>query len=127
MIDEQLIESAKIIRKSFLKLSGDMSEYRKELEKLVEFLNEKVEVLKKIQSDTIRDKQGIYEVSTKILQEINEIEVKEKKLHKKVSDINTKIERLRNDEENLYTTIRSRYSELSEEDIIAEIQKNLEK
>jgi hypothetical protein len=73
----------------------------------------------------IRNEQHLESVSRDIIKEIDDIEFEEKKLQKKVENINIELEKLSKEEEVLYDTIRSRYPELTDNQIIKEIHKNL--
>ena len=129
MIDKQLLESAKIIRRTFLKSKVELSGYEKEVKELVTFLKQKVksiEVLKKNIRKEIKSKQDIETFSRKVVQEIEEIELEEKRIEKKINKINLEMEQLARDEQILYQTIKERYPDLTLEQIISEIHQNLE-
>lgn len=129
MIDSQLIESAKNIRRNFLKLNRELDGYQKDVRELIEFLQSKIMYLEKDAKGkvkTIKDNDGIAQITKEIIGEIEEIELEEKKLHKKISKINEEMEKLSKDEEILYQTIKERYPQLTEKQIIEEIHKILE-
>ncbi len=129
MIDSQLIESAKNIRRNFLKLNRELDGYQKDVRELIEFLQSKIRYLEKDAKGkvkTIKDNDGIAQITKEIIGEIEEIELEEKKLHKKISKINEEMEKLSKDEEILYQTIKERYPQLTEKQIIEEIHKMLE-
>ena len=128
MIDKQLIESAKYIRKEYLSSYRSLTKYETDIKELSSFLLRKVEELKKYNNDivkNIRTKDDISKVSLHIISEIQSIEDEEKKLTKKVTDINDKLEKLRTDEQNLYKTIKDRYPNLSDDDMTKEIHSYL--
>ncbi len=129
MIDSQLIESAKNIRRNFLKLNRELDGYQKDVRELIEFLQSKIRYLEKDAKGkvkTIKDNDGIAQITKEIIGEIEGIELEEKKLHKKISKINEEMEKLSKDEEILYQTIKERYPQLTEKQIIEEIHKMLE-
>ncbi len=130
MIDKQLIESAKIIRNDYLSLTSNLDKYQVEVGNLGKFLLNKVEELKKYNDEVIKkikNKDDIAKVTSHILLEIQEIEVEEKRIAVKVESINTKLEKLKKDEMSLYQTIKDRYPNLSDDQIVKEIQSHLEK
>jgi chromosome segregation ATPase len=130
MIDKQLIESAKLIRNDYLSLTSNLDKYQVEVGNLGKFLLNKVEELKKYNDEVIKkikNKDDIAKVTSHILLEIQEIEVEEKRIAVKVESINTKLEKLKKDEMSLYQTIKDRYPNLSDDQIVKEIQSHLEK
>jgi chromosome segregation ATPase len=127
MIDIQLLESAKIIRKDFLSLNNSLNKYQDDVRKLAEFLFKKVDEIKEYNETikNIKTKNDINTVSKHILTEIESIELEEKKLRNKVNKINEELEKLQKDEEVLYKTIKDRYPKLNDDDIIKEIHQHL--
>ena len=129
MIDSQLIDSAIVIRKEYLKLVSTLNKYQDNVSDLSKFLLEKIDAMSKYNNDVvknIRTQSDITKVSDQILRNIQEIEDEEKKLSKKVNEINIKLEKLRSDETVLYNNIVDRYPNLSESEIIQEIQSRLD-
>lgn len=130
MIDIQLIESAKLIRKEFLKINRNLNHYQEDVKNLYQFYLKKVEdlsVLRDNITSTIKNKSDIQKVTQQILTEIESIEIEEKKLTEKVKKLNLQLEKLSQDEKVLYKTIQSRYPELTEDEIVKEIKSHLEK
>ena len=130
MIDKQLIESAKSIRKEFLKISNSLNNYHDDVKNLADFYFKKVEELKSYNKDhikKIRSKEDLDKVTKHLVQEIELIEVEERKLSDKVQKLNLALEKLNKDENILYETIKSRYPNLSDDQIVKEIQSHLDK
>jgi cell shape-determining protein MreC len=130
MIDSYFIESAKIIRKEFLKLSSNLSTYEKEVKGLADFLTKKIEEITEYKDNrmsNIRTKDDVSEISTHLMNEIQSIEDEESRLKKLIESVNTKIESLRKDETNLYEAIKKKYPELSDQQIVNSIHPHLEK
>ena len=128
MIDEQLIQSAQNIRKTFLRLNKDISAYQSEIGEMVSFLQQKLQYLENYNITKVKDiksKVDISEVTKDIISQIDEIELAEKKIQNKIVVINDELEKLKKDEEILYKTIKERYPELNDDQIIKEIQQNL--
>jgi chromosome segregation ATPase len=130
MIDKRYIESAKEIRTSYIRLAEELNKYQGDVEILSNFLSEKIKDLEKINEEEIKkikNKEDISKISKKVLDSITEIEDKEKFIGHKVSDINTKIERLKKDEIVLYNTIKAKYPQVPIEVLREEIQKHLDR
>ncbi len=130
MIDTQIIESAKTIRKEYLKITDDISKYDVDLKKLVEFLKEKMKVLENLKDQPIqkgREQEQFDNMFKKVLEELNSIEEEEKKLSKKIRKMNTSLDKLKRDEQSLYTVVKERYPKLTDEQIKKEIHKHLDK
>lgn len=128
MIDEQLLESAKLIRQNFIRLNSELLKYKGDIERMVEFLQEKVRILSTETTNKVKsmkDKADLPEVTREIVKQMEDVELQEKKLHKRISKINEELERLRKEEEFLYKTIKERYPDLSDSEIIDEIHKHL--
>ena len=129
MIDNQLLESAKYIRKEFLLLKTELNSYQDEVKGLGEFLLKKVEELTKYKDDVIqkiKTKDEIRIVTEHILKNIQEIEDEEKNINKIVDIINKKIDKLKNDELVLYNTIKDRYPKMTDDEIKKEIHSFIE-
>jgi chromosome segregation ATPase len=129
MIDIQLIESAKFIRKDYLSLTKNLDKYQDDVKSLGIFLLKKVDEIKKYNDDIIKKiktKDDISKVTNHILKEIQDIEDEEKKLVEKVESVNLRLEKLRSDELILYNTIKERYPNLTDEQITKEIHSHLD-
>lgn len=130
MIDQQLINSAKNIRKEFLSLSSNLNKYQDDVKKLSDFLTNKINELTRYNDEyikKIKTKDDLSKSTLYVLNSIQEIEDEEKKLTKRVEDVNKKLEKLKLDEVNLYETIKKRYPDLDDDKIVSEIHKHLDK
>jgi hypothetical protein len=128
MIDEQLILSAREIKKKYIKALDSLSIYEKDIKNIVEFLKQKAKNLEKIQDVELKkkaSKEELARITKLIVEELTQIEDEEKRLLKRVESINSEIQNLQKEEQLLYTTIKTRYPKLTDEDIIKEIQRNL--
>ena len=63
------------------------------------------------------------EVRDEFFGKLNDIEVQSMKLNKTLDPLNDKMEALRKEEEQLWNTVRERYPDVSEDDIIKQFQK----
>jgi hypothetical protein len=128
MIDEQLLQSARLIRQKFIQLSNELTKYKVDIEKLVAFLQEKVRVLSTETTNRVKsmkDKSELSDVTKTIIKEMEEVELEEKKLQKRVSKINDELEKLQKEESFLYATIKQRYPTLTDEEIISQVHRHL--
>jgi hypothetical protein len=124
MIDHQLLQSAREIRKEYLSIMGDLSDYEKEIKKLSNFLLEKAEVFKNMNEKDLNQKGSkdqLLVITQKIVNEIQEIEKEEEKISKKIELLNEGLLKLQQEEEVLYQTIKKRYPSLSDEKIKSEV------
>ena len=129
MIDSQIIESSKAIRKKYLELVRQLNYYQEELRKLSEFLEEKVNEFKRIQDEEFKNKptkDEINRVLVLIVKEIEEIEINERRLNKKFESLNNDLEQLQREEEILHKTIKARYPHMNDNQIRYEIQQHLD-
>jgi chromosome segregation ATPase len=130
MIDKQIIESAKIIRRDYLRTTSSINEYESDLKNLLSFLQEKIKKLEHIK-DTQRvrgNEEHQVDVLVKdVLSELSSIEDEEKKLTNKIDKMNESLSKLRKDEEELYRVIKERYPEMTDDEMKDEIHRHLEK
>jgi chromosome segregation ATPase len=124
MIDNQLLQSAREIRKKYLSIMGDLGDYEKEIKKLSNFLLEKADVFKKMNDKDLNqkgDKDQLLVITQKIVNEIQEIENEEEKISKRIESLNEGLVKLQQEEEILYQSIKTRYPNLSDEKIKSEV------
>lgn len=124
MIDQQLLYSAREIRKKYLSIMSNLSDYEKEIKKLSDFLLEKAEVFKKIEEkdlNTKGSKEELLIITSKIVNEIQQIEDEEIKISKRIEQLNEGLNKLQEEEEVLYTTIKKRYPNMTDEEIKSQI------
>jgi len=124
MIDHNLLQTAREIRKKYLSIMSDLSLYEKEVKKLSDFLLEKSEVFKDINEkdlNTKGSKEQLLIITQKIVNEIQEIENEETKITQRVNVLNEGLVKLQKEEEFLYQTIKKRYPNLSDENIKSEV------
>jgi len=128
MIDNRFIESAKEIRKEFLKLSKELDDNRDVVTDLSEYLMSKAESIMEIRKELDKSsatKENIIEISKNLLNEMQEIEDKEKSMTKSINEINKKMEKLKAEEILLMKKIKEKYSNLTNEEIRSEVHSRL--
>ena len=129
MIDPQIIEAAKQIRRKFLSIVDELSANQDSLKEMADFLHIKMDQLKKIENEEFKNKpskEELARISTIIVKEIEDIEIKEKRLSKKFVKMNEELEALKKEEDLIYNVLKVRYPKFTDEQIKQEIQKYLD-
>lgn len=128
MISELYLKRAVTLRRDYLKIMNDLENYEKiakslsfsissrtrDLESLLERLNQN-----KI-NNADAAQQELQNIMVQTEDDINKVDVS-------IDKLNSKIEKLRNDEILLYKEIKNVYYELSDEEIKSQIQTHLKK
>jgi len=130
MMDLQYVESAKYIRSEFLSLNKELSAHEEDLRKLSDFLFKKIDELKDYRDTVIskmKTREDLTTITAHLMKEIVSIEDEEKRINSKVDKLNVKLEKLKESEKNLFSSIRDRYPDMSDDQIRKEIQSHLEK
>lgn len=128
-IDQQIIEGAQRIRKKFLSIVSELSSNQEDLKKIADFLQKKMDDLKNIEKNEFNNKptkEEIMRVSSIIVKEIEDIELQEQRLTKKFVKMNEELEKLQAEEKVIYDTLKSRYPNLSDDEIKSELSKYLD-
>lgn len=126
MIDKFYIDSAKQIRKEFIRLSSMLVYHEEDLRKISELLLETSRELQEYSDNQIDKEKNVDTIKNYIVSKLEYLDDESNKIAKRINPINEGIEKLKQDEMTLYNTIKNKYKDLSDEDIISEIQKNLE-
>ena len=124
MIEDALIESARLIKLEFNNLNDVLSGYEEEVRKVANLFIKISEDLKDItkeisKSDTIGD------IKKRVMSKMNELEIESEGISSKISNISNKLEKLKKEENDLYVVIKKRYPSMSDDDIKKEIQKRI--
>jgi len=128
MIDQQLIESAKQIRKKYVEIIKEINFHEDDLRELASFLQTKMSEFKRIHEEEFKNKPSQAEVDriTKlVVSEIEDMEVKEGRIKKRFEHLNDELEKLQVEEKLLENTIKERYPSMTTEEIKLEISKHL--
>lgn len=121
MIDEQFLQSAVQIRRTYLKLNNNLEFYTKEASKVVTKLEKTISKIDDIQNSK-KDSKSSFEDLLKIMEEI---ENEGKALEGLVDPLNKKIEKLAIEEQELYRKIKEKHSNLTDEQIVESVRKRL--
>lgn len=125
MIDTFYIESAKSIRAKFLSLNRELQNYESELRRISQLMLDTAKELEIYRDGDINKETNVVAIKDYIVSKLDHLDNESNKLAKKINPINENIEKLKQDELNLYRALKSKYSELSDQQIRDEIQKHL--
>jgi phage-related tail protein len=131
MIDENFLQSAVRIRRTYLKMSNNMELYRKAAEKIVERLDEtikRVENIQKEAEDSRKNKNSKFSTEgslNKMLEILEEVDSEGKRLEDLVDPLNKEIEKLALEEQELYRLIKEKHYKLTDEQIIESVKQRL--
>jgi len=129
MIDQQIIDASIKVRKRFLSIVEEINKNQDELKKMAFFLQQKMDELKRIESEEFKNKptkEEITRISEIIVKEIEDIEIAEKRLSRKFANMSEELELLQKEESVIYESIKNRYPDLSDEEIREQIAEFLD-
>jgi predicted nucleic acid-binding Zn-ribbon protein len=126
MIDENLVQSAIKIRREYLSLSSNMHFYRKKasdvVTRLEEFQNELTKIQNNLKNRTDITSEDALKQISKVL---DDTELEGKKLEESLKPLNEKIEKLGQQEAELWRNIKLKHSDTPENDIIEYVRQRL--
>lgn len=125
MIDEKFLQSAVRIRRTYLKLSNNLELYKSATIGISKKLDSTLEDLKNLEDDYVERKVEGKETLEKLLKVIDSVEEEGRRLEKLVEPINSEIEKLVKEEQELYRQITSTHHNLSEDQIVKEVKDRL--
>lgn len=133
MIDEHFYQSAISIRKTYLNLSNDMDKYKKVAEESLKNLTRSMVAIEKLQKEVKEARKSKYEAENsmntveRVSEILNSLEMEGERLERFIEPINKEIEKLAQEEQNLYKKICERHSTLTEEEIVEAVRSRLKK
>ena len=124
MIDDFLLQSAVNIRRKYLKVTNNLKLYEDKAKELVSILETTISKLNELNSSNNNTTSSDDKVEglLKILKDVDEESLRLKYI---IDPINKNIEELSKEEVVLYNTIIVKYIDLSDDEIIKEIQNRL--
>lgn len=129
MIDEVFLENAVHIRRSYLKMSNSMELYQKKAGEVASRLDETLEKIDEVSKRAEENKKSNKVDTMSILNELMEIlktvEDDGDSLMSVVDPLNKDIEKLALEEQELYRRIKEKHFDMSDEDIIKDVQERL--
>lgn len=125
MIATFYIESAKTIRSQFLTLSQQLEKHQGELKQISKLLLDTAKELEDYNNNGIYKETSMESIKTYIVTKLDKLDSESNKLAKKINPINEAIEKLKQDEIQLYQAIKDKYPGLTDLQIQQEIKKHL--
>lgn len=128
MIDENFVQSAIKIRRTYLKLTNNMDLYKSHIEKLTVNLDEIVGKLTNLQSqlnDNSKNKITTESAVSEMTKILSELEQEGSNLERAVNPINEEIEKLSLEEAELWRNIKEKHYDIPEDNIIEYIKMRL--
>lgn len=127
MIEEKYLQMSISIRRTYLKLINNLDLYHNRAIKVSSNLEETINKLDNIQEelDSKDKKPSSKETLDKILDVLQEVEDEGKKLEALIDPINTEIEKLGREEQELYRQIVEHHPELTEDQIVNSVRDRL--
>jgi uncharacterized protein YoxC len=128
MIEERFIKRAVEIRKTYLRVTRDISVYETRAKQVLETLESTLAKLNRIQED-IKNKviTNADDASKKVMDVLSEVEKEGERLEKLIDPLNEQIEKLRIEENELYRLIKEKHPKITDKEIIEEIHTKLKK
>lgn len=128
MIDQRLVKRAVDIRRTYLKITRDISVYEERAKKVLSTLESTLTKLTELQKN-IENKvvTNIDDANKKTMAIIAEVEKEGERLEKIIDPLNEQIEKLRSEENELYRLIKEKHPKITDKQIVEEIHKELKK
>jgi len=127
MIDDNFLESAVRIRRTYLKVSNNMDLYHRRAKEIVETLENTLSKIDNLQQD-LKQKGKVMSGDSaikKLLDILQEVEDEGSRLEELVEPMNKEIEKLGIEEQELYRQIKEKHSNLTEEQIVESVRTRL--
>lgn len=123
MIEESLIESARVIKQEFLSLNKILEGYESDVRILASYFIKTSADLKDIANTSKGD--SINTIKDKVMSKLNELETESDRICLKINKINEGLEKLKKEEMDLFMVIKKRHPTLSDDEIKIEVQKRM--
>ncbi len=126
MIDESFIQAAIKIRRNYLKIQTNMSFYKKKASEVVDNLEVIIGEIQNLQeSAQNREIKSVEEALNELTKILNNAEEEGKKLEQYIDPLNKEIEKLGEEEAELWRNIKLKYSNIDEESIVNYVKERL--
>jgi len=131
MINEQFLQRAIDIRKTYLRLTNNMDDYLEKVSNVSDRLEKTVVEITEIE-EKYKDKKGSGNMSSdqtlkELLKVLDKVDREGKTLESLVEPLNKEIEKLSKEEVELYRLIREKHSNLTEDQIVEAVKARLKK
>lgn len=130
MINEKFLISAVNIRRTYLKVSDNLSIYHDKAKDVVDILNKTVQDIELLQNDVKKANSGNLKMSeqealSKLLKIIQQVEDEGKHIENITEPLNKEIEKLAIEEQQLYEQIKMEHPTLTDEQIVESVRTRL--
>jgi hypothetical protein len=129
MIDENFLQNAVRIRRTYLKMINNMDFYQNKAREIVDRLDETIEKVNIIQKKAEESKKnneiGSQDLLNELMKVLNDIEDEGHSLENLVDPLNSDIEKLALEEQELYRLIKQKHNNLTDEQIIESVKDRL--
>lgn len=129
MIDENFLQNAVRIRRTYLKMINNMDFYQNKAKEIVDRLDETIEKVNIIQQKAEESKKnnetGSQDLLNELMKILNDIEDEGHSLENLVDPLNSDIEKLALEEQELYRLIKQKHNNLTDEQIIESVKDRL--
>ena len=127
MIDEQFLQSAVRIRRTYLKLSNNMNFYQKSAADILDKLENTIKEIDEVSEKAKKEDSNSENLLKDLMGILEKIELDGKRLEELINPLNKEIENLAIEEQELYRNIKEKHYDLSEEQIVNSVKDRLEK
>jgi hypothetical protein len=127
MIDEIFYQSAIKIRRQYLKVTNNMTFYQGKAKIVSDNLTDIIKRIDDIKDSTDAENKEFSAESavTELAKILREVEEEAKRLEEMVDPLNSEMEKLALEEQELWRNIKERHYNISEEDIISSVKERL--
>ena len=124
MIDNALIESARLIKNDYQKLTKTLSTYENDVRNLANYFFKVSGELESMGAEVTK-KDTVESIKDKVMSKLNDLEKESNIVSGRITEINEKIEKLKKEEIDLYNIIKRRYPSMSDDKIREEIHSRI--
>lgn len=122
MIEESIIESARLIKNEFNRLNDILTTYESDVKILADSF---FRVSDELTNLDVSQTDSIEKIRDLVLNKLSDLELESNAVTGKIDDINDRMEKLKKEEMDLYKIIKNRYPSMSDDDIKIELQKRI--
>lgn len=122
MIEESIIESARLIKNEFNRLNDILTTYESDVKILADSF---FRVSDELTNLDVSQTDSIEKIRDLVLNKLSDLELESNAVTDKIDDINDRMEKLKKEEMDLYKIIKNRYPSMSDDDIKIELQKRI--
>jgi hypothetical protein len=126
MIDESFIKAAIKIRRQYLKLTNNLSFYKRKAEDVIANLEDIVNKIEKIQKESeVQVAPNNEAITVQLTKLLVDIESEGRAVESLIDPLNQEIEKLGLEEQELWRNIKNKYPNISDEEIVNHVRNRL--